>query len=147
MLILFKTCFLVTIDSCVSVWDSNPGSTSHEEVGKTMPAGPTHTYVYLYKMKYVWRFKHTHMYVNFFGGQRRQFWNFLFIQFLLSIQQEVPSEKGCQMVYFQTKNTNLGKFLGACNVRGWYILWPFCLFYVCTFGIMYGRLVYLLVIW
>jgi hypothetical protein len=49
-----------------------------------------------------------------------------------------PPHQGCQMVYFETKNTNLGKFW-----RGkwkmlvnftiiWYNLWPF--------GIMYGRL-------
>jgi hypothetical protein len=50
------------------------------------------------------------------------------------------------MACFQTKSPDLGKFLGACNGRcfnvhlvyfmaGWYILWPF--------GIFYGYLVYL----
>jgi hypothetical protein len=29
--------------------------------------------------------------------------------------------QACQIVYFQTKNTNLGKFLGSCNGRGWSI--------------------------
>jgi hypothetical protein len=40
------------------------------------------------------------------------------------------------MVYFQTKNPNLGKFLDA---RCWYILW--------TFGIFLGHLVYFMVMW
>jgi hypothetical protein len=50
--------------------------------------------------------------------------------------------QGCQMVYFQTKNPNLGTFWRAleCNfVIIWNILWPF--------GIIYGRSVQLVVIW
>jgi hypothetical protein len=49
--------------------------------------------------------------------------------------------QGCQMVYFQTKNTNLGKFWRALwwqilvhLMPIWYILWPF--------GIFCGHLVY-----
>jgi hypothetical protein len=30
--------------------------------------------------------------------------------------------QGCQMVYFETRNPNLGKFG---NEKFWYILWPF----------------------
>jgi hypothetical protein len=33
------------------------------------------------------------------------------------------------MVYFKIKNPNFGKLLGAGNERGWYILWPFGVFY------------------
>jgi hypothetical protein len=43
------------------------------------------------------------------------------------------------MVYFKLKNPNLGKFWGACNGRGLYILWPFC--------ILYGHLVSFMDIW
>jgi hypothetical protein len=49
------------------------------------------------------------------------------------------TEQGCQMVYFQTKNHNLGKFWRAMEMENigifcgrleyitaiWYILWPF----------------------
>jgi hypothetical protein len=48
--------------------------------------------------------------------------------------------RGCQMVYFQTKNPNFGKFLRALEWKMliyfmtiWNILWPY--------GIIYGRLV------
>jgi hypothetical protein len=43
--------------------------------------------------------------------------------------------QGCQTVYFQTKNTNLGNFLGTCNWRcwnffaAWYMLWLFGIFF------------------
>jgi hypothetical protein len=33
--------------------------------------------------------------------------------------------QGCQMVYFRTKNPNLGKFLGPWNWKGFYTLWAF----------------------
>jgi hypothetical protein len=63
------------------------------------------------------------------------------------------SVKGCQMGYFQTKNSTLGKILEGLatedvgTVYGhlvhfsayWYILSPF--------GIFYGHLVYFVVIW
>jgi hypothetical protein len=54
-------------------------------------------------------------------------------------------EQGCQMVYFQTKNCNLGKFRKGYNGIYWYILWTFGLFKV--FEIFYGHLVYFVVIW
>jgi hypothetical protein len=63
---------------------------------------------------------------------------------------------GCQMGYFQTKIPNLGKKLGACNWRGWYILWPFGLFYryfmtvwyiLWPFGTFYDRLVHFMTVW
>jgi hypothetical protein len=44
--------------------------------------------------------------------------------------------QGCQMVCFQTQNTNLGKFWKALYFMTiWNILWPF--------GTIYGRLVYI----
>jgi hypothetical protein len=56
-------------------------------------------------------------------------------------------ETGCQMVYFQTKNPNLGKFWRALEWKMllyFMIIWNFNL----PFGIIHGRLVYLcIVIW
>jgi hypothetical protein len=53
---------------------------------------------------------------------------------------------GCQVVYFQTKNPNLGKFWTALEWKMlvyftaiWYILW--------SFGIFHGHLVYFMAIW
>jgi hypothetical protein len=58
----------------------------------------------------------------------------------------LPPQQGCQMVCFQTKNSNLGKFWRASEWKMllhfmiiWNILWPF--------GIMYGSLVEFVVIW
>jgi hypothetical protein len=45
------------------------------------------------------------------------------------------AEQGCQMAYFQTKNTYLGKFWGSCNGKCWYIIWPFGLHIVPLFDI------------
>jgi hypothetical protein len=42
--------------------------------------------------------------------------NAIFIFILL-----LGMEQGCQMVYFQTKNPYLYKFLGALKLKGWYI--------------------------
>jgi hypothetical protein len=54
--------------------------------------------------------------------------------------------QGCQMVYFQTKNTNLGKFWKALKSKMseyfmaiWNILWPF--------GTFYGHFGNLVVMW
>jgi hypothetical protein len=54
--------------------------------------------------------------------------------------------QGCQMVCFQTKNRNLGKF--------WMVLlWKILLYFVTTWSILqpleifYGHLVYFVVIW
>jgi hypothetical protein len=54
--------------------------------------------------------------------------------------------QGCQMVCFQTKNPNLGKFLRALDWKTliffmaiWNILW--------RFGIFYGHLVHFVFIW
>jgi hypothetical protein len=41
-------------------------------------------------------------------------------------------DQGCQMLYFQTKNRNLGKFCSFAMEEG---------------GVFYGRLVYLTAIW
>jgi hypothetical protein len=71
--------------------------------------------------------------------------------------------RGCQMVYFQTKNPNLGKLWKALEwemlvyfMPNWYILCPIGIFYaqlayfmpnwhiLCPIGIFYGHLVILL---
>jgi hypothetical protein len=45
------------------------------------------------------------------------------------------------MVYFQTKNPDLGKFLRALEKVVIGILWPFGIYYLRPFGIFYGQLV------
>jgi hypothetical protein len=79
--------------------------------------------------------------------------------------------QGCQMVCFQTKNPNLGKFWWALEWKMsvnftaiWSIFWPlgilcvhliyfmvvWYIFHVlvcCIFGILYGHLVYFMAIW
>jgi hypothetical protein len=45
----------------------------------------------------------------------------------------------CQMVYFQTKNPNLGKFWRELQWKMLVFLW--------TFGLLYGHLVYFMDIW
>jgi hypothetical protein len=57
-----------------------------------------------------------------------------------------PNHQGYQMVYFQTKNPNLGKFW---RVLQWKMLVYFmAIWYIFrTFGIFYGTLVYFEVIW
>jgi hypothetical protein len=54
--------------------------------------------------------------------------------------------QGCQMVCFQTKNPNFGKF---CRVLQWKILVYFMTIWsiLRPFGIFYGHLVYFAVIW
>jgi hypothetical protein len=48
--------------------------------------------------------------------------------------------QGCQMVYFQTKNPNLGTFLRAFEWKMFFtILWPF--------GMFCGHLVYFMAVW
>jgi hypothetical protein len=60
-------------------------------------------------------------------------------------------KQGCQMVYFQTKNPNLGTFWRAWKVKCWYILrpwgifkaiwynlWPFGI--VCDYWVYFSRL-------
>jgi hypothetical protein len=47
--------------------------------------------------------------------------------------------QGCQIVWFKTKNTNLGLFWRALEGKILDILWPF--------GIFYGHLVYFMAIW
>jgi hypothetical protein len=51
----------------------------------------------------------------------------------------VSSVQGCQMVYFQTKNPNLGNFWRDLEWKGWYIIW--------LFKIYYGHLGTFLAIW
>jgi hypothetical protein len=57
-----------------------------------------------------------------------------------------PLDHGCQMVCFQTKNTNLGKFWG---VLQWKILVYFMIFWsiLRPLEIFYGHLIYFVVIW
>jgi hypothetical protein len=55
-------------------------------------------------------------------------------------------KQGCQMVYFQTKNPNLGKFWRALE---WKMLVYFMTIWniLRQFGITYGRFVKVVVIW
>jgi hypothetical protein len=48
-------------------------------------------------------------------------------------------DQGCQMVGFQTKNPNLGKFFSALEWKIFIIVWPL--------GIFYGHLGYFMTIW
>jgi hypothetical protein len=54
--------------------------------------------------------------------------------------------QGCQMVYFQTKTPNLGKFWRALE-------WKMMVYFIViwnilrSFGIFYGHLVYFMAIW
>jgi hypothetical protein len=57
----------------------------------------------------------------------------------LQLLRKTPTEQGCQMVYFQSKNPLLGKFVGPWNGKFWYILWSFGIFY----GAFYDHLVML----
>jgi hypothetical protein len=59
---------------------------------------------------------------------------------------QLGQNQGCQMVCFQTKNPNLGKFWRALDwqmfiyfMAIWYMLW--------IFGIFYDHLVYFVFIW
>jgi hypothetical protein len=49
------------------------------------------------------------------------------------------AQQGCQMVYFQTKNSNLGKYWRALEWKR--------LVYSMPFGIDYGRRVYFMANW
>jgi hypothetical protein len=50
------------------------------------------------------------------------------------------SDQGCQMVCFQTKNTNLGKF--------WRVLqWKMLEYFIAIWSIFYRHLVYFVAIW
>jgi hypothetical protein len=51
--------------------------------------------------------------------------------------------QGCQMAYFLTKNLIWVNFVGSCNGRYWYILWPFGIFYRHYVSTFCGHLVYL----
>jgi hypothetical protein len=52
---------------------------------------------------------------------------------------KMRSDQFCQMVYFQTKNTNLGKFCKVLQCKMLVFLWPF--------GTFYGRMVYVWAVW
>jgi hypothetical protein len=52
----------------------------------------------------------------------------------------MPSQQGCQMVCFRTKNPNLGKFWRALEWKSWYVLWPFGKYHS-HFVYFYGHLV------
>jgi hypothetical protein len=50
------------------------------------------------------------------------------------------NNQGCQMVYFCKPEIPIWvNFGGSCNGRCWYILWPFCQFYI--------HLIYFMAIW
>jgi hypothetical protein len=68
------------------------------------------------------------------------------------VETDIPSKEGspysqcCQMVYFQTKNPNLGKIpKRSCNGRCWYFI--IIVSVLQPNGIFYGHLVHLVVIW
>jgi hypothetical protein len=51
---------------------------------------------------------------------RKKLTKVAFYDRLFAYAGEIFYDQGCQMVYFQTKNTNLGKFLRALDVRIFY---------------------------
>jgi hypothetical protein len=51
------------------------------------------------------------------------------------------SEQGCRMVYFQTKNPNLGKFWRFLAFLGHSVNFPAIWYILCHFGIFWGHLV------
>jgi hypothetical protein len=58
----------------------------------------------------------------------------------------LPTDQGCQMVSFQTKNPNLGIFWRALDWKIWIYfmaIWNI----LQTFGIFYGHLEYFMTIW
>jgi hypothetical protein len=81
------------------------------------------------------------------------------VQFCAGLQLR-PLTRDCQMVYFETKNSNLGKFWRVLQwkmlayfvaIWFWSILWPFGIFcchlyMLWPFGIFCGYLVYFVVI-
>jgi hypothetical protein len=48
---------------------------------------------------------------------------------LLNGKLKQRNSQGCQMVYLQTKNPNLGTFWRAVEWKWWCIVWPFRIFY------------------
>jgi hypothetical protein len=88
------------------------------------------------------------------------------LRWLSILHIESGLNQGCQMVYYQTKNTNLGKFWRVLHRKMlvsfmaiWSISWLLGIFYgnlvyftarwyiLRQFGIFYGNLVYLSAIW
>jgi hypothetical protein len=57
------------------------------------------------------------------------------------------STQGCQMVYFKTKNPNLGIFWRALEWKMWYIIRPFGIIYDHLVYVIFGRLVQFVIIW
>jgi hypothetical protein len=71
-----------------------------------------------------------------------------------SVRNLFVSDRGCQMACFQTKNSNLGKFLGVLRwkvlvyfMAVWYILRPFGTFCGHLIYIFYGYLAYVFQFW
>jgi hypothetical protein len=58
---------------------------------------------------------------------RKFVWSTFFSVFILS--PDSGKEQGCQTAYFQTENTNLGKFWRVLQWKTLVHLWPFGLFY------------------
>jgi hypothetical protein len=85
-------------------------------------------------------------------------WNFhslccCFSFYVFSVAKPT-GKQGCQMGYFKTKNPNFGKFWRSLDWKMliyfmaiWNILWSFGIGILRPFGIIYGRLVYVIVIW
>jgi hypothetical protein len=61
-------------------------------------------------------------------------------------QVTIRIHNGCQMVYFQTKNPNLGKFCNVLQRKMLVFLRPFCLI-IRPNGMLYGHLEHFVVIW
>jgi hypothetical protein len=55
---------------------------------------------------------------------------------------DTRGKQGCQMVYFQTKNPDVGKFWSVLQWKMLGIFWPFGLFYILPFRIFIAHLVY-----
>jgi hypothetical protein len=52
----------------------------------------------------------------------------------------LAAKQGCQMVYFQNKDPNLGKF--------WIVLrWKMLEYFSWAFGLFYGQMIYIMPIW
>jgi hypothetical protein len=62
------------------------------------------------------------------------------------LNTQISSAQGCQMVHFQTKNPNLGKFWNALHWKMLIYLMAICNISG-TFGVFYGHLVHFVSVW
>jgi hypothetical protein len=52
----------------------------------------------------------------------------MLMSFVRTVRSRGRPEQGCQMVYFETKNSNLGDFEGLWSEESWYVFWYFVKF-------------------